>query len=349
MQMAHMHEKIEYLLEARKAYGDSAPPFAQRGIAGAQRPIHVRLLDGTREARPVRFRTYKSPLDDLFYATVRLDGHAYIIKRLPREWKLGNSTRSHTEDRSWFVWQGTTHHFRGRQFDGPVARSVGAYPGKIRPVTTIPGGTQSSVPGDSSEVLADRTDTLGESHPLRLAQLQPGFANPHTRAEDQKLADTSMEALMTEIKDASEHGYGPGLASRPPVLDKHSKPNLIREEMDGITLGLSRGNTTDFGYIPMRLGEAKPRDGSPLTLESLFEKITKVFRIKDKEFFILRRAFVKGPVNSEPHQPNPEPTRELWIGREAEQSWVDFLSDLRDQIREHGVQGWHVRLHAYSA
>ena len=347
--MSLEHEKIEYLLKARSIYGKSAPPFTQEHVGGAPRPLRVRLLDGTREVNDVRFRQYKTPLAELYYATIRLDGNAYIVKRLGREWKKGDSTRTQPDDRFWYVWQGPPFHFRGRQFNGPVARSMGASPDKRQPVVSISSGVRSSLPGDDSKVPANRTDPLGESQSSGLSPSRPNSTHPRFRAEDAELEEISPEAFMAAVQAASEHGHGPRPPSHPPVLDQNLTPTLTREEMDGITLGLTRGKSTNWGYTAMRLGEARPRDGSPLTMESLFEKITKVFKLENKEFFILQRAFVEGPVNlKEPEQPEPKTSHGFMINREAELSWDEFLSDLRQHICEHGVQGWHVRIRAYS-
>lgn len=352
-QMAYTHEKVEYLSEARKTYGDSTPPFTEKGLAIAQTHIKVRLLDDRREYKPVIFRAYKTPLDDLYYATVRLDGHAYIIKSLHRGWSQGDSTQSHPDYKYWYVWQGPRCHFRGPQFDGPVVRSVGrANPGNGRRVASMPERTSSSLTGNDSTTLSDcfivSSSPVGGSQPLRLPQSLSGSTNPLNRIKDHELEDFTMAAFMTEIQAPSEHGYGPQAASRPPVPDENPTPTLTGEEMDRTSLGLWRGHNTDSNYVHMRLGEVKPKDGSPLTMEALFEKITKVFPIRNKNFFLLRWAFVEGPVNPDLGQPKPDPTRQLIISREAEQSWDDFLSDLRKQIREHGVQGWHVRINAYS-
>ena len=346
--MSLEHEKIQYLLKARSSYGESAPPFTQKHVAGAPRPLRVRLLDGTREVNDVRFRQYKTPLAELYYATIRLDGNAYIVKRLGREWKKGDSTLTQPNDRFWYVWQGPTCHFRGRQFNGPVARSMGASPDKRQPVVSISCGTRSSLPGDGSKVPADRINSLGESQSSGLSRSRPNPTNPHTRAEDPELEELSPEAFMTAVQAASEHGHGPHPLSRPPVPNNTLTPTLRGEEMDAISLDLARGHNTALDHVHMLLGEARPRDGSLLTVEALFEKITKVFPFRDKNLCFLQWAFVEGPVVQDTDQPKPEPTRKRWISREAQQSCDDFMSDLRQQIREHGVQGWHVRINVYS-
>lgn len=353
--MAHTHEKIEYLLGARRTYGDFTPPFTQRGLAIVQRPIKVRLLDDTREIKPVRFCAYNTPFDDLYYATVRLDGHAYIIKPLRREWSQSDSVFSHRDDRFWYVWQGSGCHFRGPQFDGPVARSVERVnTGKERRVASLPGRTISSPAPDSARTLSDRI--LPNSSPLRcspslmVSQLRSGFVNYPTRAEDQEAEDVFTGDLRrTLCRVAHEQGIVPYAASRAPSPDAEIAPTPARSEMDMTVIGLARGNNTDHGYLPMSLHEFRPLDGSAVTMESLFEKITRVYRVPNKEFFILQRAFVPGPPNPQPNEATPKASHHFMISREAQGSWDFFLSDLRHQIRDHGVQGWHVRLHAYSA
>ena len=347
--MSLEHQKIEYLLKARSIYGKSAPPFTQEHVGGAPRPLRVRLLDGTREVNDVRFRQYKTPLAELYYATIRLDGNAYIAKRLGREWKKGDSTRTQPDDRFWYVWQGPPFHFRGRQFNGPVARSMGASPDKRRPVVSISSGTRSSLPGDDSKVPADRTDPLGQSQSSGLSPSRPNSTHPRFRAEDAELEEISPEAFMAAVQAASEHGHGPRPPSHPPVLHQNLTPTFTSEEMDGITLGLTRGKIPNLPYTAMRLGEARPRDGSPLTTESFFQKITKVFALEEKRFCMLLWAFMEGPINTKkPGQPELETPHELIINREAELSWEEFVLDLKQQIRDHGVQGWHVRIRAYS-
>ena len=353
-QMAHAHEKVEYLTEARRTYRNERPPFTQRGLTEPQSHITVRLLNGARETKTVGIRAYRTrkPRDTLYYATIRLHRHAYIIKPLPQDWDHGDSTESHSVDDFWLIWQGPEHHFLGPLFKGPVAQSVGhTDPGKTRAVASTPGRALSIPASNSSMTLPDRTmpgpSLMGAFQALRLSQSRSDSTSSLTAAAQER-EDTATGAPTTADSVDFESG-GASLALRPRISDANRTPTPIRDRMDEVTLGLAVGKSIDCGYIPMRLCEARPRDGGPLTMESLFEKITKVFTIKDKEFFMLRRAFVEGPVNSEPHQPNPEPTRQLWIGREAQQSWDDFLSNLRERIREHCVQGWHVRLHAYSA